>query len=212
MKLNGSPTERTTAATDVLLSAAAAAGIVLLQSFTPAASLRVRLWSWAFALIAGAAALGAVYHGLALAERPRARLWRILTACLSMAISLVAVGVVHDGCGEPAAGRLLPVLLGVGVLIYFASRMCAGLFAVFVGYQATVLAVSLGVYVWLAATGALAGAGWMAAGAAASLVAAAIQAARGLHVKMIWEFDSNGVFHLVQTVGVIFFWVGLSFG
>jgi hypothetical protein len=88
MRLTGSATELTTAATDVVLSLAAAGGIVLLQSLETAASWKIHLWSGTFALIALAAALGAVYHGLVLAGSPRALLWRILTVCLSMAIAL----------------------------------------------------------------------------------------------------------------------------
>jgi hypothetical protein len=212
MRLNDRPTERTTAATDVLLSLAAAAGIVRLQALAPAVDWKLHLWSWLFALIALAAALGAVYHGLVLAERTRTWLWRILTVCLSMAISLLGVGVVLDAFGAAAAGRVLPILLLSGLLIYAVSRAFAGLFVVFIVYQALVLVLALGVYGGSAVQGGPAGAGWMAAGAAASLAAAAAQAARNLRVKLIWEFDHNGIFHLIQVCGVVLFGMGLSRG
>jgi hypothetical protein len=212
MRLNDRPTERTTAATDVLLSLAAAAGIVRLQSVAPAVAWKLHLWSWLFALIALSSALGAVYHGLVLAERTRTWLWRILTVCLSMAISLLGVGVVLDAFGASAAGRVLPVLLLSGLLIYAVSRAFAGLFIVFIAYQALVLILALGVYAGLAVQAVLAGAGWMAAGAAVSLAAAAAQAARSLRVRLIWEFDHNGIFHLLQVGGVILFGMGASQG
>ncbi len=210
MKLTASLTERTTAATDVLLSLSTAGGIVLLQSLATPTPWKLHLWSWTFALIALAAALGAVYHGLVLAERPRTLLWRILTVCLSMAISLFAVGVVHDAFGGEAAGRILPVLLTAGLLIYAVSRVVAGFFMVFIVYQALALTLALGAYAWLAAQGRPEGAGWMAAGVGVSMIAAAIQAGRNLQVRLIWEFDHNGIFHLVQVCGVILFCVGLS--
>jgi len=212
MRLTASRTERTTAATDVLLSLSATGGIVLLRSLATATAWKLHLWSATFALIAVAAVLGAVYHGLVLPERPRTVLWRILTACLSTAISLFAVGVVHDAFGVEAAGRILPVLLAAGLLIYAVSRMFAGLFMVFIVYQALALALALGVYAWLAAQGTTGGAGWMAAGVAASMLAAGAQAARNLHVTWVWEFDHNGIFHLIQAFGVILFCVGLSRG
>jgi len=152
MRLTASRTERTTAATDVLLSLSATGGIVLLRSLATATAWKLHLWSATFALIAVAAVLGAVYHGLVLPERPRTVLWRILTACLSTAISLFAVGVVHDAFGVEAAG------------------------------------------------------------VAASMLAAGAQAARNLHVTWVWEFDHNGIFHLIQAFGVILFCVGLSRG
>jgi len=48
----------------------------------------------------------------------------------------------------------------------------------------------------------------MAAGAAVSLIAAGIQTVRSLRVRWIWEFDRNGVYHLVQTLGVLLFGLG----
>jgi len=212
MRLSDRPTERSTAATDALLSLAAAAGIVRLQVLASLPPGKLHLWSWTFGLIALAAALGAVYHGLVLAERSRIWLWRILTVCLSTAISLFGVGMVWDAFGAEAAARVLPVLLLSGVLIYAVSRAFAGLFIVFIVYQALVLILALGVYAGSAVQGVLAGAGWMAAGAAASLAAAAVQTARRLRVRWIWEFDHNGIFHLIQTGGVIFFCIGLSRG
>ena len=212
MRLNDRPTERTTAATDVLLSLAAAAGIVRLQTLALPDRWRLQLWSWTFALIALAAALGAVYHGLVLSERPRRWLWRIVTVCLSTAISLFGAAVVYDVFGRMAADRLLPILLASGLLTYAVSRVVAGLFMVFIVYQALVLALALVLYMGSAVQGGPGGAGWMAAGVAASLIAAAAQTARNLHVRLIWKFDHNGIFHLIQTAGVILFGVGLSPG
>jgi hypothetical protein len=209
MRIAASPTERTTAATDIMLSLSAAGGIVLLQSLAPPAPWRHHLWSGTFGLIALAAALGAAYHGLVLPERPRRLLWGILTVCLSMAVSLFGVGVVLDAFGAEATRRLLPVLLTSGLLIYAVSRFLAGLFMVFILYQALVLSLSLGIYIWLAIQGMPEGAGWMTAGVAASIIAAATQARRNLQVTLIWVFDHNGIFHLIQVLGVIFFCVGL---
>jgi hypothetical protein len=212
MKRIASATERTTAATDVVLCLAAAGGIVLLQSLETAASWRIQLWSWTFALIALAAALGAVYHGLVLSESSRSFLWRVLTVCLGMAISLFVVGVFHDAYGVEAARRILPILLAAGMLSYAVSRLFEGLFIVFIVYQALALAVALCAYAGMAAWGTLNGAGWMTAGAAVSALAAGIQAVRNMHVTLVWEFDRNGMFHLVQTLGLILFCVGLCCG
>jgi hypothetical protein len=212
MRLTASPTERTTAATDGVLSLAAVGGLALLQLPQTPPSWKIQLWCWAFALVALAAALGAGYHGLVLRARLRGALWQVLTVCLSAAISLVAAGVVHDASGAEAARRSLPVLLAAGTLIYAASRFFAGLFVVFLAYQALALALALGAYVWMALRGTPAGAGWMAAGAAVSLVAAGAQTRRSLRVRWIWEFDRNGVYHLVQALGIVLFGVGLSRG
>jgi len=140
---------------------AAAGGIRSAAGAGCAAALEDPALVLAFALIALAAALGAVYHGVALPERTRSRLWQILTVCLSAAISLVAVGVVHDAWGRQAAARSLPILLSAGLLTYGLGRRFAGLFLVFLAYQALTLILALGAYGWMALHGTSpAPAGW----------------------------------------------------
>jgi hypothetical protein len=56
------------------------------------------------------------------------------------------------------------------------------------------------------------GAGLMAAGVLVSLAAAGTQAARRLRVEFVWEFDHNGIFHLLQTAGLMLLCQGISEG
>ena len=104
MKLVASLTERTTAATDVILSGAAAGVVIYLQLLTHNPSWRISLWSWSFILIAVSAGCGAAYHGLSLAETPRKVLWQAVTICMGMAISIFLVAVVHDAGGPQSCG------------------------------------------------------------------------------------------------------------
>lgn len=57
----------------------------------------------------------------------------------------------------------------------------------------------------------LAGAGRVTLGIALTLVASAIQIG-SLSVHIIWPFDHNGLFHLVQIVAVVFIATGLRRG
>jgi len=210
MKMTDSRTERSTAATDVILGAAALGAIVYLQLPTRSLSWRISLWSWAFGLIAASAALGAVYHGLVLTNPLRKALWNALTVCLGLAISLFLVAVFNDAGGAEAARRVFPILLAAVLLVFGVSRMIPGLFLVFILYEALALLIAFIAYLWLAASGTLGGAGWMAAGVAVSLIAAALQPVKRLRVAWFWEFDRNGLFHLVQALGIALLCVGLS--
>ncbi len=212
MELSGSPAERTTAATDVLLGLTAAGGILWLHWFQPVPSWRIQIWSWSFGLIALSAALGAISHGLALTPTLLRRLWAALTLALGLAVSLFVVGVVHDLYGMQAARRFLPVMLLVGVGVFLVSRKWAGLFIVFIVFEGAALATALAAYMKLAAAGALDGAGLMAAGVLVSMAAAAAQAVRCLHLTFIWEFDHNGIFHLLQTAGLMLLCQGIAEG
>lgn len=53
------------------------------------------------------------------------------------------------------------------------------------------------------------GAATMAAALGVSLAAGAVQASEGLSVQVIWVFDHNGLFHLVQLAGVVLLIRGL---
>jgi hypothetical protein len=48
----------------------------------------------------------------------------------------------------------------------------------------------------------LPGAEWMAAGVLLMIVAAVVQATKSLYFQLIWPFDHNGVFHLIQMAGL----------
>jgi hypothetical protein len=100
-------------------------------------------------------------------------------------------------------------MLGAALIFYLATRLSGGEFLVFVVFQAGTLLFALGVYLRLQARG-RAGAGLVAAGLAVTLAAGAVQAAESLTVRLVWEFDHNGVYHLVQLAGLVLLARGLT--
>src|SRR4051812_38694499 len=105
------PTERTTAATDVLLAVVGlgcAAGVIPLRSANP---FKVHVWAAAFTLLAVAAAVGAVIHGIKLDKATRDLLWQPLDLSLGLAVALFVVVATADRWGQTAGWRvLLPML------------------------------------------------------------------------------------------------------
>jgi len=209
MRIVPDPIERTTAATDLVLALAALAGVARLSLQPPHGPAETG-WAWAFGLLALAAALGAGYHGVVLTDARRALLWQTLTFCLALAIAMVAAGTTRAARGAAAADQALPFLLATGVAVYAVSRRFPGLFLVFILFQASVLLYALAVYATAALTVAAAGPGCVAAGMVLSLTGAVVQARRRFRMKLVWEFDHNGAFHLLQTAGVILMWLGLG--
>jgi hypothetical protein len=49
----------------------------------------------------------------------------------------------------------------------------------------------------------------MAAGILVSILAAGIQAKKSICLTLIWQFDHNGIYHIVQMLGLILLLVGL---
>jgi hypothetical protein len=208
MELVGVATERTTAATDAVLALAAAAAILVLRRSTPPSFGR-SVWQAALAALALASVLGAVAHGLELPAATRELLWQPLYLALGVTMALFVVGAVRDWRGEAAARRVLAPMLALAVVFYGITRLTGGSFLAFVVYEAAALLFSLGVYLRLATGPARVGAAPMAAALAVSLAAGAVQASDLGPVRLVWDFDHNGVFHLVQLIGLALLLTGL---
>jgi hypothetical protein len=204
--LNEAAVERTTAATDALLGAVVMVGLVWLRARVPP-SFRRSLWTWGLSLFAVAALLGVIAHGLALDAATRALLWQPLFLTLGSALAFFSAGAIGDLRGDAAARRALPPLLALAVAFYLLTRLSGGKFIVFVVFEVAALVLALVIYARLAASG-RPGAALMVTGLVLSLLGGVLQAST-LSLRLIWEFNHNGLYHLVQLAGVICLVAGL---
>ena len=205
------PTERTTAVTDVILAMVALGGIWFLgwNAADSSELLKILIWSSAIGLIGLASALGAAAHGLVISPRLHNRLWQVLNACLALAVSLFAAGVVYDVWGSEACQRMLPFLITAGVVFYAATLVFPGYFFIFIVYEGLALIFALMAYIYITFGGELSGAPLIAGGILVSILAAGLQACKSITVTVIWQFDHNGIFHIVQIIGIILLLIGL---
>jgi hypothetical protein len=84
-----------------------------------------------------------------------------------------------------------------------------GIFFLFIIYEVVALAFALGAYIIIATHKVLPGAWLMAAGIFLSIIAAGIQTKKSIVLTFIWRFDHNGIYHLVQVLGLMFLLIGL---
>jgi hypothetical protein len=203
------PTEQTTAMTDVFVALLALGCVLYLRRAGLHERWKTNVWSWAFGLMALSGVVGAVAHGFKMSESVNDLLWQPINLALGLAVSLFVVGVVYDLWGYPTARQVLPVMLVIGVGFYIVTLIIPGSFLVFIVYEALALFFALGAYGWLTTQGRLKGAGLMATGILISIIAAGIQASKAVSVTLFWDFDHNGIFHLVQLVGLLFLLAGL---
>lgn len=210
MKKINDPAEQTTAITDIILALVAFGGILLLQGTADhtGAPWRIGIWSTAIGLIGLASALGAVAHGLELPPTLHNRIWLVLNMALALAVSLFVVGVINDLWGYEASRMALPVMLAAGLGFYLVTLIYPEIFILFIVYEGLALVFALYVYGFLAFTGGQ-GAGFMAGGVLLSILAAGLQARKSIGFTLIWKFDHNGIYHIVQTVGLLFLIAGL---
>lgn len=110
--------------------------------------------------------------------------------------------------------RFQNVQHGTNIHLVFASFFTITLFwpenfLIFIVYETAVMLFALGGYLWIAWRGYPEGAWWMAAGIFVSILAAGVQAVKTFSFTFIWVFDQNGVYHLIQMVGVVLLVTGL---
>jgi hypothetical protein len=143
-----------------------------------------------------------------MSERSNEMIWKPLNLSLGLALGLFVVGALYDLRGVETARTALPVMLVVGVLFFVITLLIPGKFIVFIIYEAVAMVFALSVYIFLFSK-AMVGAGWVVAGISVTIIAAAVQASGKAGESIIWHFDNNGVFHLIQIPGILLVLQGL---
>ena len=203
------PTEQTTAITDAILAVLAVGCMWYLWRIGRHNRWKTGVWMAAFGLLALGAALGAIAHGFKMSPRVNNLFWQPLYLSLGLTVAMFVVGVIYDVWGRRASRRSLWPMLIVGLAFYGVTRLFPGTFRVFIVYEALAMLFALAVYLWLVWKKRLTGAGLIALGILVMIIAAAVQATKTLSVTLIWPFDYNGLYHLIQMAGVLLLFAGL---
>jgi hypothetical protein len=211
MILSSSPTELTTGATDAILALECIVILVYLWRTPGGDRWRISLWCWVFGLLAFVSMLGALAHGIEMPYSLKTALWKPLYLSLGIIVGLFLVGAIYDWRGRAVAKRLVPWSIGLGFIFFGVTEVFSGAFIVFVLYEVIAMIVSLVIYFFLAVTNRLKGAKIVAIAILLNLVAAGIQASN-LSFTLLIPFDNNGVFHLVQMIGLAVLGLGLRIG
>ena len=204
------PTEQTTAATDLILAVLALSFIFYLRQVRDYEARRKEIWSWVFELIALVGVLGTVIHGFKIPEGTRYVFWQAVYLALGLVVSLFVVGVIYDLKGYVASWMII-VVLTVGICFFVVTLLVPDSFLIFIVYEALALLFAISAYTWLAIKRKLVGSWLIAIGLSISIIAAIIQTTETVQITFIWKFDHNGLFHIVQLVGLLFIMVGLNF-
>jgi hypothetical protein len=204
------PKEQTTAATDFVLALMSfAASVVITRSGKSNDPKKTAIWAWVLRLLAIASVFGAIAHGFQMSHEINFILWQPLNLSLGLMIALIVVGVVYDLKGFSLPRQLLPVVLSCGLVFYIVTIMFPGSFLVFILYEAVAMLFAFIAYLVMALSGKLKGSWLMSCGIFVTIIAAAIQADNNIKLDFIWDFDHNGVFHIVQMIGLVLLMFGL---
>ncbi len=209
MELIDSPTEQTTAITDLILAVFSFGCALSVRRRRTADPWKATLWAWAFGLLSLASALGAAAHGLTLSPAAHRLLWLPLNMALGLVIALFVVGAIYDLWGLRVARRLLPILIAVGLAFFAFAQIITGTFSVFLIYEGVAMFLALIIYIRIARNRSRPGAKLMVAGVLITIIAAVFQANRNIELTLFWTFDHNGVFHLIQMTALVALVAGL---
>jgi hypothetical protein len=207
MLIHHSPFERITAITDIFMGLIAAYAAVYLSQFP---GLKPAVWAWSFGLLSFLSILGAVAHGFEMDQKVNNRFWLFINLALGLALGLFVVGALIDLSGEMLARKSLPVMLAVGLGFFLFTIWKPGTFMTFIAYEMVAMLFALGAYVYLFITSPLAGTGWMLAGVSVTILAAIVQATGKVGKGIFWYIDNNGMFHLIQMVGLLLLLTGVG--
>jgi MFS family permease len=209
IELIDQPTEQTTAATNLVLCVIALAGIMSLYRLRRHDPWKTAIWIAAFTMGFVANLLGASAHGLKLSHGMHNLAWALIYLSVVLTIACFVIGAIHDLSGERASRKAAPVMATIATLFFAATRI-EPTFVVIILYQATAMELALLGYGYLALMRHQPGAGLVSAGLLISILAAAVQAIPIVdQITVVWTFDHNGHYHLVQAVGVILLILGL---
>ncbi|MBN8655974.1 MAG: hypothetical protein J0M11_09575 [Anaerolineae bacterium] len=206
MKIHPSPYEQVTSLTDVvmgLLAVWCAVNIAASNGF------KADIWAWAFGLLAFSSLLGAAAHGFVMSDKTNLRLWMPINLSLGLALGMFVVGALNDLSGESIARTVVPFMIVLGIAFFLVTVWKPGTFMTFIAYEAVAMLFALGTYGYLFFTSSHSGAGWMLAGVIVTIIAAVVQATGKPGKSIVWHFDNNGVFHLIQMVGMVLLYLGL---
>lgn len=212
LQLIDSPTERSTSATDVLLAIQGGIWIGLIYGWGQADGWKALIWMIAFGLLTVASLIGAVAHGLKLSETVQGYLWRLLYLLLGLMVGAFLVGVTNDVWGRVTAEIAAPFVIIAALGFYGVTWRFPQTFLLFIFYELLGLLIALVGYSWLLWQGELMGAWAMVVGILLTLVAAIVQTRQSWQLTLIWSFDHNGLFHLIQLVANGFILWGLYLG
>lgn len=203
-------TELSTAATDALLAIQAVACLVVLR-LTQSRNFRSTLWQALFASLALSSLLGAIAHAVKMSQSVHTLLWNFIYFFLGLTLTILALVAIYDWLGECVTRRLLYWLLPMPLIVVVVTWIGAGEFIYFVVFEALVMLFVMLVYsmlLWQKKPGS----GLILTGIVISLAAAVVQASGPLQITIIWLFDHNGLFHLVQMPGILCFYLGAKRG
>lgn len=211
MILIKSPTELTTSATDLFLAIECVFILIVLWRAPAGDPWRTSLWCWVFGLLAFSSFIGAVAHGMDMQASRREALFLPIFLCLGVVIALFVAGALYDLHGRDMAKGLIWLSVALTGIFFVLIQLFDRALILFIIIEALAIIGTLAIYAYLAFTHRLKGSEWISLAILLSLIAIGVQASK-VSMKILFPFDHNGIFHLMEMVALAMLGWGLRIG
>jgi hypothetical protein len=205
-----SPTEQTTAITDLILALQSLAAIVMLRRSHVNRPMWTDVWKMFFGLLCIASFLGAIVHGIQMTTSFQTAIWGTIYLALGLMMVMFTIAAVTMTWKHELSRRSVPFCLAIAIAFFVTTQLWSDSFVLFVVYEAISLILALTLYsacFWFRREP---GSEFLAAGIVVGFAAAIVDTQASLQVTMIWTFDSHGIFHLVQMLSLLLITIGIQ--
>ncbi len=212
MKITTIPTEQTTSVTDLFLALVCIVFFILffVQFYKTKNSLYF-FWSLIFVLLFAASFFGAVLHGFFLSGDIKNLIWIPIKLFIAISISLFASTSYCDMRNCRLKGSLAVLFILTAVCFYTIDLYRDSRYFILVSFELAALMFSGAVYLYLSIKRKSLKSIFMILGILITMIASLIQYSGNLSFSFLWEFDHNGIYHLVQIPGLFMFFLGVKF-
>lgn len=200
-------TEQTTACTDLILGILSLAFCYFLKRAVIIDRFKQTIWLLFFLFLGLASLLGAIVHGIEMSPVIASILWYPLYLFLVLSVAFFVSGSVYELWGESGTRRFLPWILSLAFLSFCLTVLIPGYFVIFLIYEGLCLAICLSIFLFRLVLSRQRRCLLMVLGILITILAAILQSMSDISLYFIWEFDHNGIFHLVQIFGLVLIFV-----
>lgn len=202
-------TEQTTAFTDLILGILSLICCMLLKKTSTRNRIKQKIWLCFFLFLSLASFLGALAHGVEMSSNMKGLLWHPLYLFLALSVAFFVMGAIFEIRSERNCRSIISLMISVAFLFFLITVFIPESFLVFIIYEGFCLLVCLVIFLFKLFRTRQPSYLFMIAGIMLTILAAVLQSMQNISFHFIWEFDHNGIFHLVQIPALILIFISV---
>lgn len=205
MEITTIETELTSSITNIILVFSLIILIRLVYTKGDSEPLKRNVWIALLTLVALSATIGVFVHAFEISRDLNIMLYRPIYLFLGSAIALFVSGLVYDISGPSSKKKntKLTIFVMLSIALCFFAFIIAfpdGGFFPFLIFQAISIIIAIFGYSYLAWKRAYPGSMFIVTALLIASASSVVQSMKSIRFTIIWNFDNNGAYHLLQII------------